>query len=267
MQPVGARLAFAVSSADAVGFPRPRLIGAAKNRATDRSGAAGLPNSCASDGREGFEHKGDANEQECSSHGAVRTGDRCSSTGQQRGRHLHATGDLGSGHARQRRRSRTVLAPRTAVRRAEIHRPAARLRVLQAVGAPAVLRDYCRGRRARHDRYRRRRRHDPASPGSRSMLVLGRSVPQPRLLGLLLLIETRAAPAPAGRRRTPAAPGCVPAKAGAPPPSTIHESHASSWRAPNIANCMTSSSKMHAAHAGTNYRFPFATGGLPSVMR
>jgi hypothetical protein len=42
---------------------------------------------------------------------------------------------------------------------------------------------------------------------------------------------------------------------------------ASNLRERTIRNCMTSSSKMHAAHAGTNYRFPFATGGLPSVMR
>jgi hypothetical protein len=27
------------------------------------------------------------------------------------------------------------------------------------------------------------------------------------------------------------------------------------------------SSKIHATHVGTLYRFPFATGGLPSVMR
>src|SRR6478736_4696360 len=37
---------------------RQRLIGPAKNRAMGRSGVAGLPNSCASDGGEGFEQRG-----------------------------------------------------------------------------------------------------------------------------------------------------------------------------------------------------------------
>jgi hypothetical protein len=42
---------------------------------------------------------------------------------------------------------------------------------------------------------------------------------------------------------------------------------ASNLRERTIRNCTTSSSKFHVTHVGTLYRFPFTTGGLPSVMR
>ena len=67
------------------------------------------------------------------------------------------------------------------------------LLVRASVGAATVLRNYHCRRCARHADHRRRSRLRPATAGSEPVLVLGRPVRQPRLLGLLQLVTMRCA--------------------------------------------------------------------------
>jgi hypothetical protein len=64
------------------------------------------------------------------------------------------------------------------------------LLVRPAMGRPTLLRYHCRRRRPWHHRNRGCPRRCSTAPGSQSLLVLGRSVRRPRLLGLLLLAAT-----------------------------------------------------------------------------
>jgi hypothetical protein len=91
----------------------------------------------------------------------------------------------------QSRRDRAVLARRTRVGPTWL---ACGTRLLwppllvrSPMGAAPLLRDDLRGCRARHDRHCSRSWPGPAAAGSEFVLVLGRSVSEPRLLGLLLL--------------------------------------------------------------------------------
>src|SRR5262249_52857240 len=131
-------------------------------------------------------------------YGAPRLGHTCDTIGREPGRRLRSAGVSGRAQRHISCCSRAVLAPRSAVYWSTVHwaavswtalfRPAARVCVRPALGATAVLREVRRRRGARHDHHGGRRRPDPVAPCSGPVLVLGRSLPLSRLLGLLLLI-------------------------------------------------------------------------------
>jgi hypothetical protein len=74
------------------------------------------------------------------------------------------------------------------------------LLVRSPLGAAPLLRDDHRRCRARNDRHCSRSRSGPTAAGCEFVLVLGRSVSEPRLLGLLLLDRPRIARRPYGWR-------------------------------------------------------------------
>src|SRR5262249_30119192 len=152
------------------------------------------PNSYASPVREGS-NGGGLDEKLDNSDGGPRLGALGDNAGRELSRSLRPRG---SGRAEQPVGAGAALAPRPAVcgapvyrpavLGAAIYRPARRCRVRSPLGAAPLLgKDHCRGR-IWCDHHGRRRGVDPAPSCSGPVLVLGRSLPLSRLLGLLLLI-------------------------------------------------------------------------------